>query len=160
MRATFVAILLAGSAAPSPTSPRERATAEAVEVAGDLARLPSGQVVSLSRNELLPEWSDLARLRGDRERGCGVRADGGIRCWAPDASGKIVIKAIDGIGTVKDAAGSLIEGCAARNDGAVVCWQRDDPAKEEAAVASDDPPRTPSFDAPAPDPLARPIQIV
>jgi hypothetical protein len=140
---------------------KEAALSAAVAVAGDLALLPSGKVVSVSTNETLSAWGEMTRLVGDGDEGCGVLKNGGaVRCWARDATRRVVVLSIDGVGPSTDVAGSLLGGCALRAGGTVLCWDRGEPRPPDGLVRRDAPLKTPDFDAPQPaPPLTRPLRL-
>ena len=136
----------------------------AIAVAGDLALLPSGEVVSLSRSDAVHALGKMVRLGGDQNGGCGILKDGhGVQCWAVDPEKRLEAESIEGTGPVIDVTGSLLGGCAVRQAGTVVCWDRGQPDPPHNSVHDDEPLRTPDLLAPSPptatSPLAEPLRV-
>jgi hypothetical protein len=148
------------SATRDPSDVSDVARATAVAVAGDLALLPSGKVVSLSTGRILDAWGEMVRITGDAAEGCGILRKGGVRCWAGD-SYRVTVQSVDGIGQATDVTGSLLGGCAVRADRTVVCWDRGDPLPKDGAIPPETAQRTLDLEAVVPPPpLSEPLHLI
>jgi hypothetical protein len=78
------------------SSDKAAAISTAIGIAGDLALLPSGDVVILKTGERLRGLGELAKITGGSQGGCGIlRNGGGLRCWESDDDHRLNVQTVD-----------------------------------------------------------------
>ena len=108
----------------------------AVDIAGDLALLPSGIVVSLKTGQFFERVRLFTQIQGNSSAGCGVLHNGSVTCWESHFADQPKFFLPENLGEVSSVAGSPEAGCAARKDGKVTCWDHENTPRTQGPIKS------------------------